>query len=86
LLSRISFDIIVVDGRERVECIRHSLPALKEPGVILLDDAERPEYAAGIQFLKDRSFRRLDFWGIAPGMLDEKSTAVLYRPNNCLNI
>ncbi len=80
------YAVIVVDGRDRVHCIKHSLKALKEDGVFVLDDAERKEYAEAVHVLKGKDFRRIDFWGISPGMMDEKCTTIFYRKKNCLRI
>lgn len=40
------FDFIMVDGRARTQCGRHALPKLKKGGMLVLDNAERPRYAA----------------------------------------
>jgi len=80
------YNIIVVDGRRRVRCIINSISALCSDGVIVLDDSEREEYAEGVLFLRQHGFKRLDFWGIAPGMHDKKCTSVFYRTENCLGI
>jgi hypothetical protein len=39
------FDLVVVDGRARVACARRALPRLAPDGVLLLDNANRDEYA-----------------------------------------
>ena len=80
------FDLIIVDGRDRVNCCYHSLPALSERGVIVLDDSEREIYAAAINFFKKEGFRELSFSGISPGLFYRKSTSVFYKDNNCLGI
>jgi len=80
------FDIIIVDGRKRVDCIKSCLAALKENGIVVLDDSERESYREGISFLRSHGFRQLDFWGIAPGCADEKCTSLFYRSENCFGI
>jgi hypothetical protein len=80
------FDIIIVDAEERVNCIKYSLNALSEAGVIVLDDSERSEYKEGINFLKANDFKHLDFWGISPGILFKKCTSIFYKEKNCLEI
>lgn len=80
------FNLIIVDAEDRVNCIFNSLNSLTEDGVIVLDDSERGEYAPGIEFLAKNSFRRLDFWGIAPGILFKKCTTIFYKDKNCLGI
>lgn len=78
------FDIIIVDAVDRVNCIYNSLDSLSDNGMIILDDSERIDYRDGINFLINNNFRRLDFWGIAPGILFRKCTSVFYKKNNCL--
>jgi predicted O-methyltransferase YrrM len=80
------FDLIAVDGRDRVRCAEAAIPRLSADGVLVLDDAERPDYQVAITRLADAGFRRLDFWGLAPGVVDGKSTAVFYRSGNILGI
>jgi tRNA A58 N-methylase Trm61 len=81
-----SFDIIIIDAEDRVNCIKHCFDKLRENGVIILDDSEREEYQEGIEILKQKGFRRLDFWGIAAGFIHQKNTTIFYRDSNCLNI
>lgn len=80
------FDIIIVDGRDRVNCCKHSINGLTEKGVIVLDDSERESYTEARIFLKDKGFKELSFSGISPGLFYEKSTSVFYKSNNCLDI
>lgn len=80
------FNLIIVDAEDRVNCIFNSLNSLLEDGIIVLDDSERKEYTPGIEFLIKNSFRRLDFWGIAPGILFKKCTTIFYKDKNCLGI
>lgn len=79
-------DIVIVDGLHRNECLLNAFEKLSENGVIILDDSERPEYKHGIEFVTGKGFRSLDFVGISPGYLYRKSTSLLYKDNNCLNI
>lgn len=81
-----AFDIIIIDGRERVKCSLNSLKALKKEGIIIWDNSERIAYREGFEFLMRNGFRRLDFWGMGPVMTFEWCTSVFYRENNCLNI
>lgn len=80
------FDIIIVDGRDRVNCCFHSLSALSDNGVVVLDDSERENYVAAISFFKEEGFKELSFSGISPGLFYRKSTSVFYKDNNCLGI
>lgn len=43
-----TFDFILVDGRARVECLRHGWELLAPDGVMVLHDANRAEYHVGV--------------------------------------
>ncbi len=53
------FDLIIVDGRNRVKCIKSAISHLSEGGVLVLDNSEREYYSEGIELLKE--FDRIDF-------------------------
>jgi precorrin-6B methylase 2 len=76
------FDIIVIDGRKRIECIRYAVKKIKAEGVIVLDDSERDKYKEGIQYLKDQGFMKIDFWGISPAYFHNKCTTVFSKDFN----
>lgn len=80
------FDIIIVDGRDRVNCCKYAIGGLKENGVIVLDDSEREHYTEARIFLKEKGFKEISFSGISPGLFYEKATSVFYKANNCLAI
>jgi len=80
------FDIIIVDGRDRVNCCKYSLAALSPEGVVILDDSEREAYEPASMLLKENGFKEISFSGISPGLFYEKATSVFYKANNCLNI
>jgi hypothetical protein len=80
------FDIIIIDAEERVNCVKNSLGALTDAGVIVLDDSERSEYKEAIDFLRINGFKQLDFWGISAGILFKKCTSLFYKSKNCLEI
>jgi len=86
LATSMKYDIIIVDGRDRVNCCKNSIAALKPGGVLVLDDSEREKYTAGITYLGENGFKRIDFWGMAPTVNYHKCTAIFYRGNNCLGI
>ncbi|MCX2573967.1 class I SAM-dependent methyltransferase [Pedobacter sandarakinus] len=80
------FDIIIVDGRDRVRCCKYSLDALTPNGVIVLDDSEREVYNPARILLKAQGFKEISFSGISPGLFYEKATSVFYKADNCLGI
>jgi len=80
------FDIIVIDGRDRVACVKNTLEALTEKGVIIWDNSDRSEYDKGYRFLLNNGFRRLDFFGMGSINTYEWCTSVFYKPSNILGI
>jgi precorrin-6B methylase 2 len=81
-----SFDIIVIDGRDRIECARNSIGALRAGGVILWDNSDRSEYQPAYEMLHSLGFRRLDFVGMGPLNEYQWGTTIFYRDGNCLGI
>lgn len=80
------FDIVIVDAIFRNESMINCIPALSERGVIILDDSERDEYQSSINEMLTLGFRKIDFWGMAPGVTFNKCTSIFYKSNNCLGI
>jgi hypothetical protein len=80
------FNVIVIDGRDRVNCASHCLAALKPDGVIIWDNSEREKYKPGYDLLAANGFRRIDFSGLGPVNVREWQTTIFYRPDNCLGI
>ena len=62
--ARKKFHVIVIDGRDRVNCARNCLGALRDDGVIVWDDSQRKRYRPGQRFLARRDFRRVEFVGL----------------------
>jgi FkbM family methyltransferase len=60
------FDVILIDGRARVACFKHAIAKVKFGGYIVLDNAEREEYAAVEQMARKLGFEIRDFWGPGP--------------------
>lgn len=79
-------DVVIVDGVDREECLRQASECLAPRAVIVLDDAERAEYAGAVLQLKEKGFRAVEFWGLAPGLVHGKCTTVFYRPDNVLGL
>jgi hypothetical protein len=80
------FDIVVLDGRDRINCAKNSLPALKESGILIWDNSDRKEYESGYNFLYKNGFRKIEFVGLVPIINFKSETGIFYRPNNCLGI
>lgn len=81
------FEIVVIDGRKRVETAKKSLKVLAKDGVIILDDSERIRYKEIFDFYQVQGFSRLTFEGIKPGGFENSKSTIFYRRNNnCFNI
>ena len=80
------FDIVIVDGRDRVNCMISAINSIKDGGIVVLDDSERESYQDGVEFLMKDGFKKIDFWGISPGLFYKKCTSVFYKNENCLGI
>lgn len=77
-----TFDLIIIDGRKRVKCIKNSLEKLNEDGIIILDDSQREYYKEGIDFLIKNGFKHIYFSGISAGTYKKKYTSLFYKKNN----
>jgi len=80
------FDVVVVDGRERVACLRRAVEGLSPRGVIVLDNSQRPEYAEGIAHLAALGFRHVTFAGLVPVVAWKEQTSIFYRAGNGLEL
>lgn len=86
LMYQKEFDIIVLDGRERVNCSFNALNALKDDGVIIWDNSDRIEYQKGYDHLISNGFKRIDFYGMGPISTHSWCTSIFYKKDNCLDI
>lgn len=80
------FDVVIVDGRDRVNCIKQSITALSDQGVILLDDSQRERYQDGIVLAEASGFRALHMSGLKATGGRSVRTTILYRDGNCFGI
>ena len=74
-----SLDLVIVDGRARVECVRRAMPKVKFGGLLLLDDTDRERYQPAIAMLA--GWERHVFQGLKPGELFPTQTSVWRRLN-----
>lgn len=80
------FDIVVIDGRDRVNCAINSIDALKEDGVFIWDNSDRKEYESGYHYLYKQGFLKIEFVGFVPIYNIKSETGIFYRKANCLGI
>ena len=80
------FEVIVVDGRERVDCALNAYQALAPNGVLILDDSNREDYIPIWDFYKENGYKEITFKGLKPTGFAEYHSTIFYKPNNCLNL
>jgi hypothetical protein len=74
-----SFDLVIVDGRARVECVRRAMPKVKYGGLLILDDTDRLRYQPAVKLLGE--WQRHIFTGLKPGQRFPAQTSVWRRPS-----
>lgn len=67
------YDLIFVDGRERETCLYLAKERLNEGGIVILHDAERPNYQESMRFYK---FMFLQDYGHTAILTDSNMTAL----------
>lgn len=80
------YDVVVIDGRDRVNCVRQSEGSLTSRGVVVLDDSQREEYKKSYEIMNERGYRFVEFEGIKPTGIYYYRTTVFYKDGNCLGI
>lgn len=86
VLNHRLFDVIVIDGADRLSCANFATDALSPDGVIVWDNSDRASAEEGLELLRSAGFKRIDFRGLGPIGLDAWTTSVLYKSTNCLEI
>ncbi|WP_051617404.1 class I SAM-dependent methyltransferase [Desulfonatronovibrio hydrogenovorans] len=81
-----SFDVVVIDGKDRMNCMKQAITVLSEKGVIILDDSSREKYQIVQAYAVKKGFRPLNLDGLKATNYRSCRTTILYRDNNCLNI
>ena len=80
------YQIIIIDGRDRNNCVKYSLQQLADDGIIVYDNTQVPEYLPSIQILLNTGFKKIDFIGNLPIVPHNNTTTIFYREKNCLLI
>jgi hypothetical protein len=71
------YDVIVIDGRYRYNCVIESLKKIKEGGMIILDNSDWYPNAATL--LREKGFVEVDFIGLGPINLYAWCTSVFFK-------
>jgi len=80
------YELIVIDGDDRENCMRECISSLSENGVVVLDDSQRTEYEECILKLEKSGFRRIHFEGLKPKGKHMDRTTIFYKDGNSLGI
>lgn len=80
------YHIVIIDGRDRNNCVYESIKMLTDDGVVIYDNTQVTEYAESISHLLSNGFRKIDFIGLLPIVSHNNTTTIFYRPENCLDI
>ena len=81
------FQIGIVDADiDRMECVRLTVKALSNDGVIIWDNTDWVEWPEIKKLMRESGFREISFTGIAPQEIHLSRTTIFYRDNNCLDI
>jgi hypothetical protein len=81
--QRGEFDVVIVDGRERVRCIEIAREHVVPEGWLVLDDSERQGYRDGIALLADWPVTVVEGRkaGSKPGQIVHTQTTFYRRPD-----
>lgn len=74
------FDIIIIDGRSRPACIKHSVSKVAPGGVVVLDNADRSYYLE-IAYMYLSDFFSYSCIGVTP-VVDFPSNTTIYKKND----
>jgi precorrin-6B methylase 2 len=77
------FHVIVIDNEgPRTPLVPIAIELLTDGGLIILDNADRDEYAQAVGDLEAAGFRRLDFFGLVPINAYASVTALFTKSDN----
>lgn len=79
-----SFDVIVIDGINRVKCTQLAYQKWKNTGFIIFDNADRVANDAALIFLHDQDLQRIDFYGLPPTQKYKTCTSIFFHDHNFL--
>lgn len=69
------YDIVVVDGMARALCAWVAADMVADDGYIILDNSDRCQYNNIHEFLTEKGYGRIDFWGIGYGQYEQFCTS-----------
>ncbi|NEQ35203.1 MAG: FkbM family methyltransferase [Okeania sp. SIO3I5] len=79
------FDIIAIDGINRVGCAEVCYRKLTANGLIIFDNSAREENDVALEFLQEKKFKRLDFYGLLPTQKYKICTSIFLQNEEVFN-
>lgn len=77
------FDVIVIDGVDRVGTARASLPYLAAGGIVVVDNSDSHMLGDGtmplLEVYREAGMKRVDFYGLGPSILFPQCTSIAYH-------
>lgn len=74
-----TFDLIIIDGIHRNDCVPIAISLLNDEGLILFDDTEHPKYKPGRELLAKSGFDELYLTGMKPLSFTQESTSIFFK-------
>jgi hypothetical protein len=76
------YDVVAIDGGDRTRAAQWSLILTAADGLIIHDNSEHPAHIGHVEIpalLARHGWRRVDFFGLAPGTLREQCTSIYWK-------
>ena len=77
------YDVIIIDGMDRLACAKQCVNRLRPEGAIILDNAEGFWGKDGtfpiMDLFRSAAFQRVDFYGFAPGVSLRHCTSLFFK-------
>lgn len=73
------FDVIIVDGINRNQCVEFASTKVKDEGFIIFDNTDDRKHAEGVNKLLESGFVRIDFYGMIPSYLYKNCTSIFFK-------
>ena len=74
------FDLVLVDGRSRISCVKRAMNKIAKGGVLMLDNSERDSYATTASILTGWKEQR--FFGVGPNCRFVWATSAWHSPTD----
>jgi len=79
------YDIIVVDGGNRLSAMKIAPTLVADSGIIILDDTteeDTPFYREAPEMMYNLGWKRVDFYGFAPGAIREGCSSIYWKSDD----